>query len=64
MEANSLIGVIGGVLVCMLGLLISMVWDLKRDLKAMKDCVNSKQEKAECIRVMEKLEKDMKEWLE
>ena len=61
MEANALVGVIGGILVCMLGLLISMVNGVKKDLKDMKTCVEAKQDKSECIRLMDKYEKWIKE---
>jgi hypothetical protein len=55
--ANALIGMIGGILVVMLSLLISMVWDLKKDLRSQKDCMNLKQDKHECDRIMDKMEK-------
>ena len=55
--ANALIGMIGGILVVMLSLLISMVWDLKKDLRSQKDCMILKQDKHECDRIMDKMEK-------
>ena len=61
MEAQYLVGIIGGILVCMLGLLISMVWDLKKDLRSQKDCMNLKRDSAECNRLMDKHEAWIKE---
>jgi hypothetical protein len=54
MESNptaiALIGVIGGILVCMLGLLISMVWDMKKDLRCTKDALDSRVKGTECVK--------------
>jgi len=47
--AIALVGVIGGILVCMLTFLIAMVWDVKKDLK-------DKVDKNDCNRIMDKLE--------
>ena len=44
LNATALIGVIGGLLVCMVGLLINMVTGANKRLDAMKNCIDNKQD--------------------
>jgi hypothetical protein len=59
--AIALISIIGSILILMLTLLISMVWDLKKDLRSQKDCINLKVDKSSCDRIMDKHEAWIKE---
>lgn len=56
LNATALIGVIGGLLVCMVGLLINMVTGANKRLDAMKNCIDNKQDRTECNRIMDKIE--------
>ena len=67
MEANStviaLLGVGITLIVCMFSILIAMIVGLKKDYREDMSCVkrelNSKQDKADCIRLMDKGEHRM-----
>ena len=60
LDATALVGVIGGLLVCMVGLLITMVNNISRRMDATKSCIELKQDKIECNRIMDKHESWLK----
>jgi hypothetical protein len=57
--AIALLAGIFTILIAMLSLLISMVWDVKKDLRSQKDCINSKMSVADCRYERGKIE----EWI-
>ena len=56
MDPNPLIAALVTLVVFILGLFLKLTWDNKRDLKEQKTCINEKRDKAECDRLMDKLE--------
>ena len=65
MEAQALVGIIGGILVCLLGLLISMVVGLKKDLDRsnvnLGDKIDKIQERLSHMVLVEDYKEDKKE---
>jgi hypothetical protein len=43
-----LIGVIGGIIICLLSLLIAMMWDMKKDLRCTKSSVDGRVKDSDC----------------
>lgn len=58
---NALLGIIGGLVLCVLTLLISIVWDIKKESREQRECLDAKQDKEECNRIMDKSEETYKE---
>jgi FtsZ-interacting cell division protein ZipA len=60
MTLTTLLGVCITLVVAMIGLLVKIVWDVKREAREAKMCVASKKDKADCNREMDKLEERLK----
>jgi hypothetical protein len=48
--ATALIGVIGGILVCLLSLLIALILDIKKDLRCTKTSMSERVKETDCTK--------------
>ena len=57
MDPKLLLSAVGILVMFILSLLVKLIWDNKKEIRDQKDCINTKKDKADCIREMDDVKK-------